>query len=69
MKYLLPERLKELRTERGIRLTRLAAELGLGNYTVNRWENGMQVPSAIYIMKLCIYFNCSSDFLLGLKNE
>ena len=66
---MLPEKLKELREERGLSTTKLARELNLGNYTVNRWESGLQKPNAEYIAKLCIFFGCTADFLLGLKDE
>jgi len=69
MKNKLPERLKELRQERGITQTKLMHLLNLGNSTVQRWESGENIPNAEYICILCEFFNCSSDFLLGLKDE
>ena len=38
------ERLKELRKEAGIKQKELAAMLGIGEVTINRWEKGTQVP-------------------------
>ncbi|MCL2851330.1 MAG: helix-turn-helix domain-containing protein [Firmicutes bacterium] len=69
MQYKLPERLRELRIERGISMQQLSRMLDVADYTANRWERGITIPNTEYLFKLCKFFNCSADFLLGLKDE
>jgi len=68
-KYNFPERLKELRKERGMNRKDLTAALKLGRATVKRWEEGEQIPNALYIFKICQFFRCTAEFLLGLNDE
>lgn len=62
------ERIKELRTEKGIGQNKLAEDLDLSNASISFWENGLQEPSASALFKLAQYFNVSLDFLLGLTD-
>jgi len=62
------ERLKELRTEKGIGQNKLANILSLSNASISYWENGKQEPSASALMKLAQYFNVSIDYFLGLSD-
>ena len=63
------ERLKYLRTEKGIGQNLLAEQLQLSNASVSYWETGKQIPSAEVVFKLAIYFNVSADYLLGITND
>ncbi|MBP5242520.1 MAG: helix-turn-helix transcriptional regulator [Clostridia bacterium] len=63
------ERLKELRTERGLKQRDLAAALQTTDDSVYSWEKGRSQPSIEMILKICIYFEVSADYLLGLENE
>lgn len=63
------ERLKSLRTDKGIGQNLLAKELDLSNASINYWETGKQEPCAEAIFKLAQYFDVSSDYLLGLVDE
>ncbi|MDE7162638.1 MAG: helix-turn-helix domain-containing protein [Clostridia bacterium] len=63
------ERLKYLRTERGIGQNLLAEHLQLSNASVSYWETGKQIPSAEVIFKLANYFDVSADYLLGITND
>jgi len=69
MDYKFTERLKELRTEKGLSMQQLSRQLGLADYSANRWENGKTIPNAHYIFILCQFFGCSADFILGLSEE
>ena len=64
-----PERLKELREERGLSKSGLAKLLGKEPKTICRWEDGEKDLGADNIILLCQFFNCSADYLLGLTNE
>ena len=69
MKYdpqVFAERLRELRTEKGVGQNKLAADLGLSNASISYWENGKQEPTASAIVKLARYFDVPTDYLLGL---
>ena len=66
---ILGERLKMLRTEKQIGQNFLAKELGISNSSISYWETGKQEPSAQAIFKLAKYFNVSSDYILGLKDD
>lgn len=63
------ERLKYLRTEKGIGQNLLAEQLQLSNASVSYWETGKQIPSAEVVFKLAIFFNISADYLLGITND
>ena len=63
------ERLKSLRTDKGIGQNLLAKELDLSNASISYWETGKQEPCAEAICKLAQYFDVSSDYLLGLVDE
>ena len=60
-------RLWELRLEKGVSQNQMAAELSLSNASISYWVNGKQEPTASAIVKAAIYFNVSTDYLLGLK--
>ena len=63
------QRLQEMREEQGLTMHQLSLKLGLGVNTVYKWEVEGQVPNANYIAKVCEYFGCSADYLLGLRDE
>lgn len=63
------ERLKELRNERELGQNALAEQLHLSNASISYWETGKQIPSAEVIFKLAVFFNVSSDYLLGVTND
>jgi len=60
------ERLKILRTKRGISTIRLGKELGVSDATISRWENGLIKPTAESIYNIAKFFGVSSDYLIGL---
>lgn len=60
-------RLKELRSERKISQKELAEIIGTNNSSVSDWECGRSEPGIDYIIKLSMYFEVSSDYLLGLE--
>lgn len=68
MTYVFPERLKELRLEKGLNLKQLAKEIGFSHAAVCRWELGTQVPNIQALAVLALYFRVSSDYLIGLED-
>ena len=49
-------RLIEARKARRLTQADLASQLGVASLTVSRWENGVQVPQAYYVHRLCQLF-------------
>ena len=62
------ERLKELRTEKGITQDMLAQATGLSQSALANWENGKRSPTATAIITLAKYFNVTTDYLLGMTD-
>lgn len=63
------ERLKELRTEKGLSQKALAERLGCNQSMVSFWENGINEPTENAIRKAALFFEVSADYLLGLTDE
>ena len=64
----LGERIKSLRTEKGIGQNLLAKELDVSNASISYWETGKQIPSAEVVFKMAVYFGVSADYILGLED-
>lgn len=62
-------KLKELRTEKGLTQKQLAQVLNTTDDSIFSWEKGRSQPSIEMIRKLCIIFDISADYLLGLEDE
>lgn len=65
----LANKIKELREEKDISLEKLAKILEVSNVAIYNWENNINEPKAKYLKKLAIYFNVSSDYLLGIDTK
>ena len=63
-----PERLKELRVEKGVGQEKLAADIGVGNGTISLWENGLREPKMSNLILLAKYFDVTMDYLVGLED-
>jgi len=61
------DRIKLLREEKGVSYTELGAIFGKTESAARAWELGRSKPDADTLIKLSQYFNCSTDYLLGLK--
>ena len=68
------DRLKELRTERGITMDLLAYDMN-AKYQINinkghisKWESGKNDPSLRHAAYLAEYFDVSLDYLIGLTD-
>ncbi len=62
---MLNERIKQLRTERGLSQVDLAKTLNVSKQSVSNWENDNIQPSIEMLIKLSRVFSVSTDFLLG----
>lgn len=63
------ERLKELRVEKKLSLEKLAKQIGVSDTAIMKWEQNKSEPTAMNIKLLALYFDVSSDYLLGLEDE
>ncbi|MBE5731780.1 MAG: helix-turn-helix transcriptional regulator [Clostridiales bacterium] len=62
-------RLKKLLAENGITMYKLAKDLQCSKQSVCNWCDGISEPKITYLRTLAVYFDVSSDYLLGLENE
>lgn len=59
------ERLKELREELYLTQKEVAKQSGLSPQCISQLESGQRSPTAITLLALADYFDCSIDYLLG----
>lgn len=62
-------RLKELIVESGKMQKDICADLGIPKQKLTRWKTGYNEPSIDEIIMLALYFNVTTDYLLGLEDE
>ena len=63
------ERILQLKEERSLTKKEVETGAGLANSSLSQWEKGKGKPSLENIIKLCRFFDVSSDYLLGLSDE
>ena len=63
------EKIKTLRTEKGLYQRELADLLKTSNSTICDWERGRCEPSIQDLIKLSNVFNCSVDYLIGNEDD
>ncbi|MBQ8308493.1 MAG: helix-turn-helix transcriptional regulator [Clostridia bacterium] len=62
------ERLKELRTEKGLSIQALSKEIKIGVASICRWENRQADVKGSQLVILAKYFDVTIDYLMGLEN-
>ena len=62
------ERLTELMDEADLNALELTTIIGCGNSAINRYRKG-ELPSLNTLIRIADYFQCTTDFLLGLTEE
>ncbi|MBE6676157.1 MAG: helix-turn-helix transcriptional regulator, partial [Ruminococcaceae bacterium] len=63
------ERLKELRSEKGISQAKLAADIHISRSAVAKWENGLGLPNDESLKLLADYFGITIDELIPNKSN
>ena len=63
------ERLRNLRKSRGISRVELAKCLGVTKQSVSNWENDNIQPSIEMLVKIAMFFNVTSDYLLSIDDR
>lgn len=62
-------RLKELRIERKSSQKEVADAIGISITAISQYESNSRFPSEETLKRLCLYYQISSDYLLGLTNS
>lgn len=62
-------RLKEIRISKGLNMRQTAKALGIPYTTYISYEKGDREPRIAVLISLANFFNCSVDYLLGLKQK
>lgn len=62
------QRLEDLRKDRNLTQEQAANLLELNREQYRRYETGINEIKASFIIKVCKFYNVSSDYLLGLTN-
>ena len=63
------KKLKELRLEKGLTQKELAIVLDCNQSMITRWEKEECEPTEKIIKATAIFFDVTSDFLIGLEDE
>ena len=63
------ERLSELLFEHEMNASQLSEKLGCGNATISHYLTGRYCPTLEMTVRMADYFNCSTDYLLGIAEE
>ena len=63
------ERLRELRTSKGLTMEQLAKEIESTKGTISNYENKNKKPSLDMLIKIAEYFDVSIDYLVGRTND
>lgn len=61
-------RLNQIMNENKCSVYKLSKAIKVSNQTVINWQNGSNEPKAQQIADIAKYFDCSSDYLLGLSD-
>lgn len=65
---LFTSRLTELRKEKKLTQLQMAENLPVSRTGYSSWEQGKSKPDLDNFFKLCLFFNVSADYLLGLSD-
>lgn len=62
------DRIKMLREEANMSITKLASEFEKSEAAIRAWEIGRTKPDVDTLVKLSQYFRCSTDYILGISD-
>lgn len=69
MSKVLADRLRQVRENKRKTQRDVAQVVGISDVGYGAWERGTNEPSIENLVKLCRYFNVSSDWLIGIDKE
>ena len=61
--------LSKLRHEKGLSQRQAAAEFGISQALLSHYETGAREPKLDFIVRVCDYYNVTTDFILGRTKE
>ena len=62
------QRLEDLRKDKDLSQAEVAKKLGLQREQYRRYETGINEIKASFLIKVCKFYNVSSDYVLGFTN-
>ncbi|WP_124098328.1 helix-turn-helix transcriptional regulator [Ruminococcus sp. Marseille-P6503] len=63
------ERLKKVRIQKGIKISEIANELGISERAYRNYESNERDLSTMTLLKICLYFDISSEYILGISEQ
>ncbi len=66
---MLGDRIRELRNSHHLSQVDLAKQLHVSKQTISNWENNNVPPSIDTLLRIAIFFDVSTDYLLEFNNE
>lgn len=63
------DRIRKLRKERGLSITKLAEAIGVSYQSLQRYEAGKREPSIQVLIALANFFDVSVDYLVGRESK
>ena len=61
--------LKEIRERKKLTQVRLSIDMEVSQELISQYEKGVSLPTVSNLIKLANFFNCSTDYLLGLTKN
>jgi transcriptional regulator with XRE-family HTH domain len=61
------DKLKSLRVQKGLKQYEVAKYLGVDKTTYSKYETGVSEPNFEILKKLALFFDVTSDYLIGLS--
>jgi transcriptional regulator with XRE-family HTH domain len=62
-------RLRELREKKKLTQVQVARRLNINSSTISCYESNIRFPSIDMLTQLALFYNVSSDFILGIENR
>lgn len=63
------DNLKEIRERKNLTQVRLSIDMEVSQELISQYERGISLPTVSNLIKLSNFFNCSTDYLLGLTSN
>ena len=64
-----PEKLKDLRKSRNLKQKEVAEAINLTVNAISNYEQGLREPSLTVLKDICLFFDVSADYLVGITDE
>lgn len=68
MKNTFGSRIKELRESKGLSQIEFAKNFNVTKQTISAWEKNLQETDFNMLIEIALYFNVTTDYLLGIED-